>query len=83
MEYSLSDHAELVISERGIKLLYIERTLETPSLIADDRIDKELQHRLRVIPEYEDRILRVIVNVSKNPIHIVTAYFDRSMRGKL
>ena len=42
MDYSLSDHAGLVISERGIKLSYIEQTLETPSLIAEDRVDKDL-----------------------------------------
>jgi len=83
VEYSLSEHAKVVISERGITLFYIEKTLETPKLITDDKIDKELQHRLRAFPEYENRVLRVIVNTSKNPIHIITAYFDRSMRGKL
>jgi hypothetical protein len=83
MEYSLSEHAKVVISERGIKQSYIEKTLESPNLISDDRADTALQHRLRAIPEYENRVLRVIVNISKTPIHIITAYFDRSMRGKL
>jgi len=83
MEYSLSKHAIVVMSERGIDESYLRKTLEYPELILDDSIDRELQHRLKAIPEYGNRVLRVIVNNSKNPIHVVTAYFDRSMRGKL
>jgi hypothetical protein len=83
MEFSLSKHALVVMSERGIDELYLRKTLEHPELILDDSIDRELQHRLKAIPEYGNRVLRVIVNNSKSPIHVVTAYFDRSMRGKL
>jgi hypothetical protein len=83
MEYSLSKHAIIVMSERGIDQSSIEQTLAEPGLILNDSTDEELQHRLRVFPEYGNRVLRVIVNNSKNPIHVITAYFDRSMRGKL
>jgi len=30
MKYSLSEHAKVVISERGIRLSYIEKTIESP-----------------------------------------------------
>jgi len=83
MEYSLSKHAIVVIAERGIDQAYLEKTLESPELTLDDKYDKELQHRLRAFPEYGNRILRVVVNNSKSPVHVVTAYFDRSMRDKL
>ena len=83
MDYSLPKHAIVVMSGRGIDESYLRKTLEYPELILDDSIDRELQHRLKAIPEYGNRVLRVIVNNSKNPIHVVTAYFDRSMRGKL
>ncbi len=42
-----------------------------------------LTHALRAIPEFGDRVLRVIYNRTKHPPHIVTAFFDRSMKGKL
>lgn len=45
--------------------------------------DTTLEHALAVIPEHGDRVLRVIYNATKNPPHVVTVYFDRTMKGKL
>jgi hypothetical protein len=42
-----------------------------------------LRHALRPIAEFGYRVIRVIYNESRDPVHVVTAYFDRSMKGKL
>jgi hypothetical protein len=64
-------------------LSWIERVIENPVKIEAGRTDRELRHALGRIPEYGDRILRVIYNDTTTPWLIVTAYFDRTMRNKL
>ncbi len=83
MEYTLSIHAETVIHERSLSIDDIEYVLNNPQLIQDDTNDSELQHRLGIIEHYDNRVLRVIINVTKEPVFVVTAYFDRTMKGKL
>lgn len=83
MEYTLSKHATDAIQEREIKSSWIHETMTLPTVTEEDHDDPELQHVLRRIAEYDDRVLRVIFNKSKNPPHIVTVYFDRTMKGKL
>jgi len=48
-----------------------------------DKVDPELRHALGRIIEHDDRILRVVYNVTLNPWRIVPVYFDRDQRGKL
>ena len=40
-------------------------------------MDPQLEHRLARIPEFNNRVLRVVVNNQKTPLHIVTVFFDR------
>jgi hypothetical protein len=37
----------------------------------------------RPLADFGYRVLRVIFNTSKTPRHVVTVYFDRTMKGKL
>lgn len=83
MDYTLSKHAEDAIREREIRPEWIGETLAQPTVIKAHPDDPDLQHALRPIPEFGYRVLRVIFNTSRNPPHVVTAYFDRSMKGKL
>jgi hypothetical protein len=53
--------------------------VQCPSVIAPYR----LTHALRAIPEFGGRVLRVIYNRTKQPPNVVTAFFDRGMKGKL
>ena len=48
-----------------------------------DKVRFVLKHALRRIPEYDDRILRVVYNETSEPWRVVTVFFDRTMRGKL
>lgn len=83
IHYRLTQHARCVIAERGINLTWIEGVLEHPLRTERDRTDHELRHALGRIPDYGDRVLRVIYNDATTPWLIVTAYFDRSMRDTL
>ena len=83
MNYELTKHDQDMIEERDISLCPIERVLESPELTIPDGEDDQLEHRLKIIPEHENRVLRVVVNVKTIPIKVITLYFDRSMRGKL
>ncbi len=71
------------MAERRILIAWVERTLQTPERIELDKADPELRHALGRISEQDDRILRVVYNVTLTPWRIVTAYFDRGQRGKL
>jgi len=83
MSYTLTEHAKKVLAEREIALEWLERALNEPLLRAPDPDDASLERRYRPIPEYEGRVLRVVVNLSVEPVRVVSVFFDRKMRGKL
>lgn len=83
MKYELTHHAKDVLAEREIPKSWIERVLDVPEKIERDSSDPELEHRLARIKEYQNRVLRVIINKDSLPIKIVTVYFDRNMRNRL
>ena len=83
MNYLLTEHAATTIRERKIAPEWIDRTLDAPDLSLPHESDSALRYALKRITENENRVLRVVYNVDKNPIHIVTVYFDRTMKGKL
>ena len=81
MAYTLSEHARDVMAKRAIRTEWLERALCAPEWCESDRIDNTLEHRLVTIHEFGNRVLRVIVNTQVKPVRVVTAYFDRRMRG--
>ena len=83
MEYTLSTHATTTIQERNIREEWIAATLSAPAATQSDPDDPTLTHALRAIPEFGERVLRVIYNRTKRPPHVVTVFFDRGMKGKL
>lgn len=76
MNYQLSDHAKKRLQQRKIKLEWMEAALATPDRIESDPEDATLIHALLDIPEKGFKRLRVIYNETKDPVTIVTAYFD-------
>ena len=81
--YVLSNHAQNRILERGIQEKWIEETLSAPQKTGIDSRDSSINIVWKKIPEYGNRVLKVCYNPSTNPVVVITAYFDRSMRGKL
>jgi hypothetical protein len=57
--------------------------LGNPSLVHPDVADAELEHYLAVVAEQGNRVLRVIIKRGTMPPRVITAYFDRKMKGKL
>lgn len=80
--FVLTEHARVALAERGIELAWVERVLTDPQWTALDEADPELRHAAGRIAEHGDRYLRVIYNSNAIPWRVVTAYFDRSLRGK-
>ncbi|MDA8107724.1 MAG: DUF4258 domain-containing protein [Betaproteobacteria bacterium] len=80
--FVLTEHAKVVLAERGIPLAWVERALARPQRTAVDDADPELRHAIAAIPEHGDRYLRVIYNFTVAPWRVVTAYFDRGLRGE-
>ncbi|MDJ0600123.1 MAG: DUF4258 domain-containing protein [Crocosphaera sp.] len=81
--YKFTKHAKIRLDERGILLEWIERTLFYPQKIEPDKKDPELLCALATIPEFDNRVLRVVYKPTEDTLKIITFYFDRSMRGKL
>ena len=83
MSFELTQHARDALVKRGISTEWLERVLTFPKRTEPDATDAMLEHRLSVIPERGDRVLRVIINPHTTPIRVVTLYFDRKMKGRL
>lgn len=83
MNFEVTQHAVEMIERRSIEREWLRRTLEDPELVRPDEKDPTLEHRLKGIPEYGDRVLRVIINATVDPVRVVTVYFDRTMKGEL
>lgn len=83
IRYELSAHAVTVMVEREIPEAWVARVLSDPERTEPDASDPELRHALGRIPERDDRVLRVVYNETTRPWRVVTAYFDRGMRGRL
>ena len=71
-----------MLAGRGISETWVERAVTDPEAVETDKIDPGLDHCLKRIPEYGDRVLRVVADRSASPVRIVTAYFDRGAKVK-
>ncbi|WP_446397648.1 DUF4258 domain-containing protein [Coleofasciculus sp. E1-EBD-02] len=82
-DYILTEHARARMLERNIQQEWIERTLSNPDLLELDSEDSTKRHAFKTIPEYGDRVLRVIYNPNYKPWIIISVYFDRKRKGTL
>jgi hypothetical protein len=82
MNYHLTEHARDALEKRQIPQEWMERALNAPEWTEKDRIDEDLEHRFARIPEFGDRVLRVVVNTNVARPRIVTVYFDRRRTGQ-
>ena len=72
--FTLSAHAAVAISERGIDAKWIGRVLLRPERTEPHATDPTLRHALGRIAEREGRVLRVIYNEieTADPWRVVT-----------
>lgn len=80
MNYVLTRHAQIALSERRIPVAWLERVLHAPDRVEADPADPALDHRIGRIAEHGNRALRVVVTRDTDPLRIVTAFFDRRLR---
>ena len=83
MKYVLTKHAQKVLEEREISLEWLERTLFAPELILPEPDDILVERCFRRIPEFDSRVLRVVVNRAVHPHRVISVFFDRQMKGRL
>ncbi|HBJ86089.1 MAG TPA: hypothetical protein DDZ88_19925 [Verrucomicrobiales bacterium] len=83
MNAVLTQHAQEMLAKRGIDPAWVERALVCPQLVQADKVDPSLEHRFVKIAENGDRVLKVVVNRLASPERVVSAYFDRRMKGVL
>jgi Domain of unknown function (DUF4258) len=76
----LTIHAAQAVSERELRLEWIESAARACEWSRPDPQGNEIEQRFRAIPEYENRILRVACLESATEIRIITAFFDRKAK---
>ena len=77
MDYILTEHARDALEKRQIPVAWMEHALTRPEVTEPDPVDPDLEHRLARIPEFDNRVLRVIINRKRTPPLVVTVFFDR------
>ena len=79
MEFS--KHFNQMLEERNIHREWVDQALEAPDNVED--IEDGTRHYIKQFPQYGNRWLRVVINVSVDPNRAVTAFFDRRLRRKM
>jgi len=70
-------HAEDAILERELDRSWIERTVREPEWSHRDPRRVGVERKFRTIPEFGNRVLRVVCVESEHEIRVLTAFFDR------
>ena len=78
MDLRLSAHAEVMLKERNIPEEWVRHTIEQPDWQEVENDDNS--HYFKSIPEYDERVLHVVVNRGVSPPVVVTVFFDRGAR---
>lgn len=73
-----SIHFQDMLKERGIRREWADIAVESPDRTEDH--EDGTRHYLKQISEFENRWLRVVVNVVSVPEKRITAFFDRRLR---
>jgi hypothetical protein len=80
MSWIPTEHARVVMTERGIEAAWVDRVLASPAALAPDPRDPGLVHATGPIAERDGRVLRVVHDRSEIPFRVVTVFFDRRLR---
>ena len=80
---TFSLHAIDVLEQREIMIEWVARVVAEPVLLLPDSVDSRLMQAFGLVPERQGRVLRVVYNPEVDSVQVVTAFFDRSMKGKL
>ncbi|WP_102961234.1 DUF4258 domain-containing protein [Mangrovicella endophytica] len=76
---TFSQHARDAIDERKLDVAWVKRTIEEPDWIGDD-LRPGRRRYFKVIPEFGNRVLRVVCVENEHERRIITIFFDRDAR---
>ena len=62
LQLAYTEHALQRLAKRQLEQAWVERAVASPARIEPDETDPTLEHRLAVVPELANRVLRVIVS---------------------
>ena len=82
MKLIYTTHALQRMAKRKLSKEWIERVVRNPSRIEPDEVDSTVEHRLAVVPELANGVLRVIVTKGGRK-RVITTYLDRKMKGRI
>ena len=71
-------HFKQMLEERTIHREWVEQALQSTDNIKDH--EDGTRHFIKQFPEYDNRWLRVVINVRSKPNRAITAFFDRRLR---
>ena len=75
-------HAVYAMAERRIPAEWVEFAETEPALRMGDPGGADAERFFRPFPQYGGRMPRVVVNTRAVPWRVISAFFDRSMKGK-
>ena len=78
----LTTHLRDALAERELPLEWVSRTIDDPELTEPDPLPHRWRHYRR-IPEFGDRVLRVVVEVATDERVVISVFFDRGAKRKL
>ncbi len=76
----LSQHTADEMEGRDIRLAYIEAVLASPDRVVPDPKDPALTRSFKAIPEFGNRVLRIVHRPEGADVFVVTAHWDRGAR---
>jgi len=80
-DFDFSEHAlKRLMLRREIELEWVMRCLDHPDRLVKLRPDR--WYYLRRIPEFGNRVLKIVVNPLANPPKVITMHFDRDLSGE-
>ena len=79
MDIKYTNHAAAMLIERKIPHEWIQRTINEPERTYTG--DDGNLHYLKSVPEFGNRVLRVVVNPMAIPVTVITFFFDRRVKG--
>ncbi len=78
--FVLTGHAASAVDERKLAITWIKQAALSPDWVQPDIRWPRVERRFRAIPEYGNRILRVVCMETDEEIRIITAFFDRKAK---
>lgn len=80
MNIDTSGHFGDMLNERNIRFEWIQQAIDSPDKTEDH--DDGTRHYIKQIAEFDNRWLRVAINITAMPEKGVTAFFDRRLRRR-